>query len=113
MLHIYMYKQWSLFYWQCDMSPQQKTEVQNNPEAIQAGMRLAHPPPGEEVVISGVAGYFPDSSNVYHLRDNLMNKVDMVTDDDRRWKLGLYMFAYFYNVMKNVTLINAFVINNK
>ncbi|KDR18643.1 hypothetical protein L798_06624, partial [Zootermopsis nevadensis] len=45
------------------------------------------PPPGEEVVISGVAGYFPDSGNVYHLQDNLMNKVDMVTDDDRRWKL--------------------------
>jgi len=98
---------------QCDMSPQQKTEVQNNPEAIQAGMRLAHPPPGEEVVISGMAGNFPDSSNVYHLHDNLMNKVDMVTGDDRRWKLGLYMLAYFYNVIKNVTLINAFVINNK
>jgi len=73
------------------MAPQQKTEEQNIPEAIQAGWRLAHPPPGEEVVISGVAGCFPDSSNVYHLRDNLMNKVDMVTDDDRRWKLGLYM----------------------
>jgi fatty acid synthase len=65
--------------------------VQNFPAAIQAGMRLAHPPPGEEVVISGVAGYFSDSSNVYHLRDNLKNKVDMLTDDDRRWKHSLYM----------------------
>jgi hypothetical protein len=73
------------------MAPPQKTEVQNIPEAIRAGMRRAHPPPGEEVVISGVAGCFSNSSNVCHLRDNLMNKVDMVSDDDRRWKLGWYM----------------------
>jgi fatty acid synthase len=72
------------------MAPQQKTEIQDNLDSIQAGMRLAHPPPGEEIVISGVAGCFPESENVYHFRDNLMNKVDMVTDNDRRWKLGLY-----------------------
>jgi hypothetical protein len=89
-----MYKQCRLLYLQGDMAPQQETEVQAIPEAIQAGMRLAHPPPGEEVVISGVAGYFPDSSNVYDLRDNLMNKVDMVSDDCRRWKLGLYMSLF-------------------
>jgi hypothetical protein len=87
-----MYKQCSLFYLQCEMAPQHKTEVQAVSEAIQAGMRLAHPPPGEEVVISGVSGCFPDSSNVYHLRDNLMNKVDMVSGDHRRWKLGLYTY---------------------
>ena len=86
-----MYDQWSLLCLQCDMASKQKTEVPAIPEAIQAGMRLAHPPPGEEVVISGVAGYFPDASNVYHLRDNLMNKVDMVSDDNRRWNPGLYM----------------------
>jgi hypothetical protein len=85
-----MYKQCRLFYSQCDMASQHRTEVQAVPEAIQAGMRLAHPAPGEEVVISGVAGCFPDSSDVYHLRDNLMNKVDMISDDNRRWKLGLY-----------------------
>jgi hypothetical protein len=73
------------------MAPQEKTEVQAVPESVQAGMQLAHPPPGEEIVISGVAGYFPESENMYDLRDNLMNKVDMVTDDDRRWKLGLYI----------------------
>jgi hypothetical protein len=80
------------------MAPQQKTEVQAVPDSIQAGMRLAHPLPGEEVVISGVAGCFPDSGDIYHLRDNLMNKVDMVTDDDRRWKLGLYICLLYYFV---------------
>ncbi|KYN01849.1 Fatty acid synthase [Cyphomyrmex costatus] len=45
------------------------------------------PEPGEEIVISGIAGRFPESKNVEELKNNLLNKVDMVTDDDRRWKL--------------------------
>jgi len=28
---------------------------------------------------------------VYQFQDNLFNKVDMVTEDDRRWKLGEFM----------------------
>jgi fatty acid synthase len=44
--------------------------------------------PHEDVVISGLAGYFPESENVYQLRDNLFNKVNMVTVDERRWKFG-------------------------
>ena len=45
-------------------------------------------PPEEEIVISGIAGRFPDSNNMKHFQENLMNKIDLVTDDDRRWKLG-------------------------
>ncbi|XP_029167464.1 fatty acid synthase-like [Nylanderia fulva] len=45
------------------------------------------PAPGEEIVISGIAGRFPDSNNMDALKNNLLNKVDLVTDDDRRWKL--------------------------
>ncbi|XP_070149856.1 fatty acid synthase [Polyergus mexicanus] len=45
------------------------------------------PEPGEEIVISGIAGRFPDSNNMEELKNNLLNKVDLVTDDDRRWKL--------------------------
>lgn len=33
-----------------------------------------------------MSGKFPDSYNIYHLRDNLFNKVDLVSGDDRRWK---------------------------
>lgn len=43
---------------------------------------------GEEIVISGIAGRFPESDNMQHFQENLFNKVDLVTDDDRRWKLG-------------------------
>jgi acyl transferase domain-containing protein len=46
--------------------------------------------PQEEVVISGISGYFPQSENVYQLQDNLFNKVNMVTQDNQRWKCGQY-----------------------
>ncbi|XP_046609412.1 fatty acid synthase-like isoform X1 [Neodiprion virginianus] len=47
---------------------------------------LAFPKPGDEVVISGIAGRFPESDNLTIFRENLLNKVDLITDDDRRWK---------------------------
>ena len=46
---------------------------------------------GDDIVITGIAGCFPESENVYQFRDNLYNKVDMVTGEDRRWKLGEFM----------------------
>nr|XP_022920511.1 fatty acid synthase-like [Onthophagus taurus] len=41
---------------------------------------------GDEIVITGMSGKFPDSNDVYHFRDNLFNKVDLVSGDYRRWK---------------------------
>jgi fatty acid synthase len=48
-------------------------------------------PTGDDIVITGIAGCFPESENVYQFRDNLFNKVYMVTEDDRRWNLGEFM----------------------
>ncbi|XP_011503082.1 PREDICTED: fatty acid synthase-like [Ceratosolen solmsi marchali] len=42
--------------------------------------------PGDEVVISGVAGRFPSSDNMDELRENLMSKVDLIAPNGR-WKL--------------------------
>ncbi|KAF9408342.1 hypothetical protein HW555_011931 [Spodoptera exigua] len=56
-------------------------------DRLQSGHRLSHPPPGDEVLITGVSGYFPDSDSVIHLQENLFNKVDLVSNDTRRWKL--------------------------
>lgn len=56
--------------------------------ALEAGRRLAQPEKGEEVVLTGIAGVFPDSDNVMELGEKLFNKVDLISDDDRRWKLG-------------------------
>lgn len=51
--------------------------------------KYANPEPGEEVVISGLAGRFPASDNVVELKDNLLNRKDCITNDNRRWKLGI------------------------
>ncbi|XP_050457757.1 fatty acid synthase-like isoform X2 [Cataglyphis hispanica] len=40
---------------------------------------------GEEVVISGIAGRFPESDNIKHLQENLFNRKDLGSNDTRRW----------------------------
>lgn len=42
----------------------------------------------EEVVIAGIAGKLPESENLQEFWENLINGVDVVTEDDRRWKPG-------------------------
>jgi len=43
---------------------------------------------GEEIVISGIAGRFPNSDNMIQLRENLFNKVDLVSANHGRWTIG-------------------------
>ena len=43
----------------------------------------------QDVVITGISCRLPESENMTEFRDNLMDGVDMVTDDDRRWKPGI------------------------
>lgn len=40
----------------------------------------------DEIVISGVSGRFPNSNNMAEFAHNLYNKIDMVDDDERRWR---------------------------
>ena len=42
----------------------------------------------EDIVISGMGGRFPESDSVDEFADNLYNKVDMITLDNRRWRQG-------------------------
>lgn len=42
--------------------------------------------PQDEVVISGIAGRFPSSNNVADFAYNLYNKVDMVDEEETRWR---------------------------
>lgn len=42
--------------------------------------------PGDEIVISGISGRYPNSDNIHEFAHNLYNKVDMVDDDERRWR---------------------------
>ncbi|XP_045454011.1 fatty acid synthase [Melitaea cinxia] len=57
-------------------------------DRLTSGHRLSHPAPGDEVQITGISGYFPDSDSVIHLQENLFNKVDLISGDSRRWKLA-------------------------
>ncbi|KAH8399557.1 hypothetical protein KR222_006482 [Zaprionus bogoriensis] len=43
-----------------------------------------------EIVISGLSGKLPESSNIEEFKYNLLNGIDMVTDDPRRWEAGIY-----------------------
>lgn len=51
---------------------------------------------GDDVVISGIAGVFPNSNNVRNFEENLRSKVDMTSDDDRRWAPGNPCFYTHY-----------------
>lgn len=42
-----------------------------------------------EVAISGVSCRLPQSDNMEEFKQNLMSGVDMVTEDDSRWKPGM------------------------
>lgn len=42
--------------------------------------------PEDEIVISGISGRFPSSNNMHDFAHNLYNKIDMVDDDERRWR---------------------------
>lgn len=41
-----------------------------------------------EIVITGMSGRFPESDSVGEFAENLFNKVDLITEDDRRWEPG-------------------------
>ena len=42
---------------------------------------------GDDTVITGIAGCFAESENVYQFQDDLFKKVVVVTEDNQRWKL--------------------------
>lgn len=45
---------------------------------------------GDEIVITGISGKFPNSENIQMLQHNLLNMVDCVTDEKPRWQCGKY-----------------------
>ncbi|XP_017118527.1 fatty acid synthase [Drosophila elegans] len=41
---------------------------------------------GDDIVISGMSGKFPNCRNITEYKYKLYNKIDMVDDDERRWR---------------------------
>lgn len=47
--------------------------------------RIKAATPGDEIVISGISGKFPSAKNMTEFEKNLYNKVDMVSETEKRW----------------------------
>jgi len=45
-------------------------------------------PEAYDVVISGIAGRFPECDSTEEFKDKLYNNADLLTDDNRRWPPG-------------------------
>ncbi|PIO30634.1 hypothetical protein AB205_0176740 [Aquarana catesbeiana] len=61
----------------------------------------------EEIVIAGIAGRLPESDNLQEFWDNLIQGVDLVTEDDRRWKPGLYGLPARNGKLKEINKFDA------
>ncbi|NXU42098.1 FAS synthase, partial [Drymodes brunneopygia] len=61
----------------------------------------------EDVVIAGIAGRLPESENLQEFWENLLNGVDMVTEDDRRWKPGIYGLPKRNGKLKDISKFDA------
>ena len=46
----------------------------------------------EDIVVSGMSGRYPEADSVDEFAHNLFNRVDMVTEDSRRWPSGYHHF---------------------
>lgn len=58
-------------------------------------------------MISGVSGRFPESENIAEFSSNLYNKVDLVTQNNRRWEPGLYGLPKCMGCLKDISKFDA------
>ncbi|XP_028050812.1 fatty acid synthase [Monomorium pharaonis] len=66
-------------------------ESVNNPMSRESVIRNGVPySVDSDVVITGISGRLPESSNIEEFKENLMKEIDMVTDDERRWSAGIH-----------------------
>ncbi|NXG73396.1 FAS synthase, partial [Baryphthengus martii] len=61
----------------------------------------------EDVVVAGISGRLPESENLEEFWENLINGVDMVTEDDRRWKPGLHGLPKRNGKLKDLSKFDA------
>ncbi|XP_058815854.1 fatty acid synthase [Topomyia yanbarensis] len=60
----------------------------------------------DDICITGFSGRLPESSNIEEFKQNLMEGIDMVNDDDRRWPKGLYELPTRIGKIKSEDLQN-------
>ncbi|XP_051160333.1 fatty acid synthase-like [Leptopilina boulardi] len=57
---------------------------------------------GDEIVISGIAGRFPNSDNINELQNNLLNKIDCVGNSKPRWNYEHPQIPQQIGTMNNI-----------
>jgi len=81
------------------LKPDTSNELPNHVYALPV-----RPPDEDEIVISGISGRYPESSNVNEFWTNLMSGQELVTIDDKRWPVG----KSFNLNSKNISSIEFF-----
>ncbi|GLD73850.1 fatty acid synthase-like protein [Lates japonicus] len=61
----------------------------------------------DEIVITGISGRLPESNNLEEFWENLINGVDMVTEDNRRWTPGLHGLPKRNGKLKDISHFDA------
>jgi fatty acid synthase, animal type len=64
-----------------------------------------------EIVISGIAGRFPQSDNVEELKENLLKKIYMVGDPENRIKFRFSKVASSHGLMRNIEKFDSEAFN--
>ncbi|KMQ84630.1 fatty acid synthase, partial [Lasius niger] len=54
-----------------------------------------------------ITGRLPESSNIEEFKENLMKGMDMVTEDERRWSVGIYGMPSRYGKIKDLGSFDA------
>jgi len=60
----------------------------------------------QEIVISGIAGQFPNSDNMKEFQDNLFNKMDLGSEDHQRWTKSNNIFSQIFSLSSEKGLHN-------
>ncbi|CAL1678238.1 unnamed protein product [Lasius platythorax] len=61
----------------------------------------------EEIVISGIAGRFPNSNNIKEYQENIFNKMDLGSDDHQRWTNYIYEMPPRIGKINNIQKLDA------
>lgn len=63
---------------------------------------------GDEIVITGISGKFPNSENVQMLQHNLLNKIDCVNNENPRWECSKYFVFFKHFFSENFNTIKIY-----
>ncbi|KAJ8943746.1 hypothetical protein NQ318_011957 [Aromia moschata] len=61
----------------------------------------------DDIVISGLSGRLPESNSIEEFKQQLLDGVDLITDDERRWPSGLYGLPARSGKLKNLEHFDA------